>query len=271
MGATKAPATPDPNKAYAEGIQTNIQYAPQLAAAEYALRGQYDGASVADTLDLQGQYGTQALGLYQNYLNSVDPSAAANQAQNTAVRAQLGSAVSSDLSKGAALVPGQRNEIQQSVRASQAASGNILGNAAVSTEALAIGNAGERLQQQRITNAGSFNQPDNTVAELASVAGLTSAASAPDRSFSYVNPASGSNGQQTALGYYQAALQSSASANNVATGGGNWWQRALNGARTGASEGSIGGPWGAIGGAAGGAIDGAVDGPIYKAHFNSGG
>jgi len=49
----------------------------------------------------------------------------------------------------------------------------------------------------------------------------------------------------------------------------NWWQRAINGAKTGYNEGSVGGPWGAIGGAAGGAFDGAVNGPVYKAHVKN--
>ena len=222
MGATKAPATPDPNKAYAEGIQTNIQYAPQLAAAEYALRGQYDGASVADTIDREREYGGTGLSLYQGLLNSVDPGASANTAQTAAVRAQLGNQVGGDLALGTRLDPGVAREEEQAVRVGQAARGNTLGNAPISVEALNKGNAGERLYQQRLQNAGNFAQGDNSLQQLTGIASLVSGIAAPDRSFSYVNPASGAQGQNTALQFYQAALGSGAGA------GANPWTSSLS-------------------------------------------
>lgn len=231
MGSAKTPKVPDPAKTYEQGIQTNIKYAPQLAAAEDQLRGQYDSKSVQENLDRQQQYGGQALDMYQGYLNDVD-------GQGQQIRSQLGNAVSNDLARGHRLDPGMAREENNSIRAAEISRGNTSGNSAVSAEALNTGSAAERMYQQRLANAGTFLAGDTSIRDLNSVAGLATAATNPDRSFSYVNPLSGQQGQNVALQYYQAALQGGAQ------GGGNPWTAALAssaGSAVGAYAGSAGG------------------------------
>ena len=214
MGSPKTPQVPDPAKTYEQGVQTNIKYAPQLAAEEQKLRAKYDPQDVAESLGLQQQYGGQALGMYQNYLGQVDPT-------GQGIRAQLGAAVSSDLSAGTNLGTGLTREYDQGIRGAEAARGNVLGNSAVSAEALNQGSAAQALYQQRLQNAGAFVAQDNSIQQLTGIAGLTTAATTPDRTDSYVNPNAGTQGQNAALSYYQSALAGGAA------GGGNPWTSAL--------------------------------------------
>lgn len=214
MGSAKTPQVPDPAKTYAQGIQTNIKYAPQVAAEEYKLRSKYDDIGVQQNLDRAQQYGGQAMDMYQGYLKDVDP-------QGQSIRSQLGAAVSKDLKAGTSFGAGLTREYDQSIRAAEVARGNTTGNSAVSAEALNQGSAAQALYQQRLTNAGAFLAGDNTVKDLTGIAGLTTAATTPDRTDAYVNPQAGVQGQNTALQYYQSALAGGAA------GGGNPWTSAL--------------------------------------------
>lgn len=214
MGTPKTPKVPDPAKTYAQGIETNIKYAPQVAAAEDKLRGDYDGKYVQQSLDRQGQFGGRAVDLYQGYLKDIDP-------QGQAIRSALGADVARDLKAGTSLGSDLAREYDQGIRAAQSARGNTLGNSAVSAEALNRGSAAQQMYQQRLTNAGSFLQQDTAIRDLTSTAGLLSAATTPDRTDAYVNPQAGIQGQNTALQFYQTALQGGAA------GGGNPWVSAL--------------------------------------------
>ena len=214
MGTPKTPSVPDPAKTYEQGIETNIKYAPQEAAAEQKLRNTYDPLDVQHTLGLQQQYGGQALNMYQGYLKGIDP-------QGQAIRSELGADVSSDLAAGTNLTAGQTREDNQAIRSAEAARGQTMGNAAVSAEALNTANEAQAMYQQRLTNAGSFVQQDNTIQQLTQTAGLVDAATTPDRTDAYVNPNAGTQGQNAALAYYQSALQGGAA------GGGNPWTSAL--------------------------------------------
>src|SRR5436190_1376954 len=68
MGTSSPPASPDPAKSYEKEIQLNLQYLPQLLAAELASRQTQDPQYVQNQLNLQKTFGTQ---LYQQQLDNV--------------------------------------------------------------------------------------------------------------------------------------------------------------------------------------------------------
>src|SRR5207237_5020361 len=135
----------------------------------------------------------------------------------TAAYNQLGQQVRGDLARGTQLTPEFSRQLQQSVRAGQSARGNVLGNDAVSAEALYQGQRAQQLYQQRVGNvqnftalpspgttayqagaqlygmqspqsqalaqAGSFLSSPTPEQQLLAVQGVS-----PDRSSAYVNP-----------------------------------------------------------------------------------
>lgn len=232
MGTPSAPDAPDYAKAYKEGVQTNLEYAPKFAAAEQQMRELYDPKRVQSQLDIQRTFGPQITDQALSELNRVDPT-------GTAIRKQMGDSISRDLSSGYSLGPELSREYEQSIRAGQAARGNALGNSAVSAEALFKGSKALDLYNRRLANAGTYlsmARPEQSLA-LSQVQ--------PDRSMSYVNPSGGQAGANFALQNYQNQL--------AGASGSNPWAGALGGAASGAATGSAAGPYGAvIGGVIGG-------------------
>jgi hypothetical protein len=72
-----------------------------------------------------------------------------------AMRTKLGQQLLSDLDSED-LTPAQRRRVEQSMRMSQAARGNVLGSAAAFDEALAVSGYGEDLRRQRVGDAMNF-------------------------------------------------------------------------------------------------------------------
>jgi Glycine zipper len=238
MPQNSPPAAPNPNKLYKQGIQTYLQFQPQLLAAEQAARKLYDPQRIQAQQALQQQYGPTQYSQQLSALQQIDP-------VGTALRTQVGNAVSSDLALGGQLSPEMEKQLESEIRGAETARGNVLGNAPAEAEDLFKGQAALSLYQQRLQNAGAFLSSPTPEQQL-----LTVQPVAPDRSSAYVNPNAGYQGQQFGLQNYQNLLAQY----QLSSGGG------LGGALSGAASGAIGGaafgePWGSL---AGGLIGGTV-------------
>jgi hypothetical protein len=235
--APKVPKAPNYAKLYGQGIQTQLQYLPQMLAAEQAARTSQDPLRIQQQQALQQQYGPAQYQQQLDALHTLDP-------QSAQIRGQLGSMISNDLSSGYSLPEGYATELRNAIRGAQSARGNILGSGAAADEAGFLGQAALQLYQQRLQNAGNFLASPTPEQQLLAVQGVN-----PDRSYQYFNPQSGNNAAQFGLSNYQNLL-----AQQAASGAGqNPWSSALGGAASGALAGSSFGPYGAV---AGGLIGG---------------
>jgi hypothetical protein len=235
------PKAPDPSKTYQAGIDVLLKNLPSLLAAEEGSRLQYDPQRIAEQQGLQAQFGPIQTQQQLDQLQQIDPT-------GQALREQLGGQVSSDLASGYQLPPDFASELENQIRGAQVVRGNTLGAAPASAEALFKGKAAIDLYQQHLDNAGQFLGLQTPEQQITLLSGVQ-----PDRSFSYVDPNAGLQGQQFALGNYQNLLAQ----NQLATNTGNSWTRALAGAGTGAAQGyAAGGGWGALIGAGAGALGG---------------
>lgn len=242
MGGGQSPpkvSAADYGKLYQTGVDVTLQNLPQLLAAEQQYRTSIDPQRVEDQQQLQQQFGPRQYQQQLDALHQLDPT-------GTALRTDLGHQVQGALDQGYNITDNQRTQIQQSVRGSEAARGNVLGNAPAFAETTAVTQAGERQRQQNIDNAGQFLSLATPEQQLLSVSSVQ-----PDRSSGYVNPAAGTAGANFGLANYQNLL-----AQSQLSGGGGAWARAADGA----SKGSIGGPYGALGGF----FDGLFNGPLYQ-------
>lgn len=241
MGSSppKAAKAPNPNKLYSQGIKLQLQYLPQLLAAEASARSGYDPQRIQQQQALQDQYGPHQYQQQLDALHQLDP-------QGTAIREQLGKTVSDELALGGQLSPEMEQQLTSYIRGAETAHGNVLGAAPISAEGLFKGNAALQLFQQRQQNAGNFLNGPTPEQQLLTVQPVT-----PDRSSAYVNPNAGLQAQQFGLANYQNVLAQQ----QLSSGGRSPWASAAGGAASGALAGSSFGPYGAvIGGVAGGAI-----------------
>lgn len=265
MGSAKTPSVPDPAKQYATGIRTSLAYAPQIAGAEYKMRAEFDDPSVEQNLARTVAYAPQAIDQYRQTLSSVSP-------WSTQVRDQQAADVSAELAKGYSLDASTTRQVQQSTRAQEVASGNVLGNAAVSKEATAVGTASFQAFQRRITGATTFLQQDRALQQLTMAAALETKASTNDRADYYVAPDAGTNGQNSMYSYYEQDLQTiqnwEANYQDYLSPGQRMAQGAYIGLREGWQGGSlfgfVAGAFGAIGGALGGSFQGLINSPDYQ-------
>jgi hypothetical protein len=235
------------------------QYEQQLAALKqldptgYALRENL-GGKISGFLD-------------QGY---VDP-------QQAAAYQALGRGTLGEYNRGYDIGPSLGREIQQGIEARLASTGNWLGNAPTMASAVYRGQRAQQLYQQRLANLMGFTQlrsPEElAVAEAGAFASLPTPIQqiqgiqgvSPDRSWAYMNPNAGYQGQQFGLQNYpnQAYGQQ---------GGPNPWMGALAGAAGGAASGAmlgsvypgIGTAAGAIGGGLVGGIGGYFSDPSMK-------
>jgi hypothetical protein len=291
-----------------QGYRSSID--PQRIAAQQAIQKQYGPTQYGEQLSALGQLdptgtnlrsklGTAITGalsrgavdprqaaLYQNlskYVTSGLQRGGLDPTQE-AVYKQLGQSVQGNLARGSQQTPDQLQQDTQSVRAGQAARGNILGDAPATAEALYAGQRGQQLLAQRqgaaqgfaslqapgttayqagaqlygmpSPTAGAFNQAGTFLSsptpeqQLLAIQGVQ-----PDRSNAYVNPNAGYLGQQFGLQNYQNLLaQQSASG-----GGSNPWASALTGAASGAIAGTQINPgYGTVIGAAAGGLYGGL-------------
>jgi len=276
------------------------QYGQQLQALQQldpygvAMRNQL-GQTIGDILQ-RGYVNPQQAGIFGQLGQAVQRNLAqggVDPTQAAAYRA-LGQGVMGQYNRGFTASPDLLNQMQQTINARQAATGNFMGNAADMAAAVYTGQRAQQLQQQRTQNlAGFLNiappelgalQSASTYSQLQSpqqqaiaqgagfmslptpvqqIAGIQGVV--PDRSYAYVNPNAGYQGQQFGLQNY---------ANQAYAGQGapNPWMGALGGAASGAASGAmfgsvfpgIGTAVGAIGGGLLGGLGGYFSDPSMK-------
>jgi hypothetical protein len=242
--------------------------APTIAAGRLAVEQQY-----------QPQFTAQMLATLQQ----ADP-------QYMAVRQALGDEVLRDLDLGYELGPELTREVQQSIRAGQAARGNSYGSALEAQEAFGVGSAAVNLRNQRLATAQNFANSKSPTDFFGSLA-PTSAWSPSEPIYPPSSVNSGIPAQifgtvaNSQAAYNDASLQATQQNNNamyqqyglqwdrygydqaVAHGlyspttsaGANPWLGAASGALSGAALGTQVMPgWGTAIGAVGGAVLGGV-------------
>src|ERR1041385_4560227 len=238
MSQPSPPSAPDPAQSYAQGLQVFLQNLPGMLQKEQGYREQYDPRRIAEQQQLQQTYGPKQYAQQLLALKQLDPI-------GYALRNELGTAVRSDLASGYSLGNDLDQQLTSQIRGAEAARGNTLGNSAVSAEGLFKGQAAINLRTQRIAEAGSFLSSPTPEQQITAIQPVS-----PDRSFSYVNPAAGYQGQQFALNNYSNLMGQYSAAGQT-----NPWASALGGAASGAAAGSAFGPWGTvIGGVVGGGV-----------------
>ena len=150
-------------------------------------------------LNVQQKYGKEFIQQRMEELKAADPT-------GYEVRQMLGEAAKEDLALGTQLSPEMRNQVEQQERAAQAARGNIYGSAPAAAEAMAVGDAGFRMRQQRLANAASFLSGTTPVSQFGQISGAQGGASPFNpvgiQSGLTLNPNAGAQGQQFAMNTY---------------------------------------------------------------------
>jgi len=150
----------------------------------------------ATMLDVQKKYGKDFITQRMEELKAADPT-------GYEVRQMLGEAAKEDLALGTQLSPEMRNQVEQQERSAQLARGNIYGSAPAAAEAMAVGDAGFRMRQQRLANAASFLSGTTPVSQFGQISGAQGGASPFNpvgiQSGLTLNPNAGSQGQEFAM------------------------------------------------------------------------
>ena len=218
--APKIPKSPNLGNAYQQGVDVSLQNLPQQLQTEQATRQWVDPARIQQQQDLQKAYGPRQYQQQLGALNQLDP-------QFMGVRNALGASVQQGLAAGSSLTPEQTQQMQQNVRGSQAARGNIYGAASGDAEAYALGDKGQQLLQSRQQAANQFLQSPSAVNESNLIAPVSA-----DRSYGYVNPNAGYQGAQYAQQNYANQI---GAAGVQAAGQNNPWGSILGGVAAAAS------------------------------------
>lgn len=143
------------------------EYAPQLAAAQLAYEKEYAPQFIARQLANQRQ---------------ADPT-------YWAIRDALGAQVQNDLAQGNALSDAQARQVNQNIRASQAArGGNMYGASSAAQEVLGEFLAGEGLKTNRQNAASNFLNMGANSYNANSYGGATPTANVSENSYSSVSP-----------------------------------------------------------------------------------
>lgn len=154
-------------KGTANTYDQNLEYMPRFGE----LQRSEDAKTFAQNLDL-GETGTRRMTALQEELMprvnqlGIDSQLTALRAgraaedelnpERAAMRRELGAKINEELAAGSDLTPLQRQKMEQTIRASQASRGNILGAGAGYDEGRLMTEAGENQKQQRYANALSF-------------------------------------------------------------------------------------------------------------------
>jgi len=232
---------------YAKGINMNINYLPKQLRAEAAARLATDSSRVQAQQTLQDQYGPKQYAQQNTALNTLAPGFSSRYAQAGALASKSATTptayedrANKDLMAGYHLPPELLQEVTNTIRGREAASGNISGPSSIAGEAAFTGSAMNAMYQQRMQNAATAEQMhQGRLGNLASFLNGTNpaqqmAAVQPvqaDRSFAYVNPNAGYLGLQT--GQQQYANQLGAAGINSSGGGSGFpWGQALSTAGT---------------------------------------
>tara|TARA_S200002703_G_scaffold159632_1_gene173820 strand:- start:2879 stop:3751 length:873 start_codon:yes stop_codon:yes gene_type:complete len=231
----KPPETPDYAGATREGVYTQFELLPDQKMIEAAARlgtkvtytdprtgeekvadfsgfgdidqarallpfvGESADAIASSQLETQQKYGLDFVDQRLKELERSDPI-------GFQMRKEMGQEIMSQLQDGSDLTDEQRSQVTQSERAAQSARGNIFGSGPAAAEAMSVGNAGFRLQQQRLANAASFISGSTPVAQFGQISGAQAGAS-PFTPVGVgqgigVNPSAGAQGANFALQNY---------------------------------------------------------------------
>lgn len=157
-------------------------------------------------IDLEDKYGESVLKQRLKSLEMADP-------EGVAIRKKLGSTVLGDLERGSGLDPEMAAQVTEAERTGQAARGNLLGSSAGAAEGLAVGEAGQRMKQQRMANAAAFLNGSTPQAQFSSISGAQQGAvgfnPAGMTSGVQINPNAGAQGFAGNMQTWQADFQKS--------------------------------------------------------------
>lgn len=204
------PQAPNPGAGMGQMMQAEVKYAPQMYAANAQYSPMYSALELGDLSSFLNGSGTTP-GFLSQYTNTVMPGLATGQAAGNSVirQANLSDAAAltpqyiqqertanpggaglldtmtsnaqQQLAYGTQLTPAEQLQMNQSVRAGQAARGMGNGPADVFNESMADTNYGQQLYQQRMGQAqglvptlqGFYNNPTAAISGMGSTAGLT--------------------------------------------------------------------------------------------------
>lgn len=141
-----------------------------MMKAELDFMGEAADVMAKSQLDVQQKYGEEFIKQRQRELELSDPT-------GVAIREEMGRQALEDLKLGTELSPEMASQVTQQERAAQAARGNIFGSAPAAAEAMALGDAGFRMRQQRLANAASFLSGQTPVAQFGQISGAQAGAS----------------------------------------------------------------------------------------------
>lgn len=153
----------------------------------------------ATMLEVQDKYGKDFIKQRTEELKAADPT-------GYAVREMLGEKAKRGLELGSQLSPEMAAQVEEREEAAQAARGNIYGTAPAAAQAMSMGDAGFRMEQQRLANAASFLSGTTPVAQFGQISGAQQGASPFNpvgiQSGLALNPNAGAQGQQYAMNSY---------------------------------------------------------------------
>ena len=153
----------------------------------------------ATMLEVQKKYGKDFVTQRTEELKAADPT-------GYEVREMLGEKAKRGLELGSQLSPEMAAQVEEREQAAQAARGNIYGTAPAAAEAMSMGDAGFRLEQQRLANAASFLSGTTPIAQFGQISGAQQGASPFNpvgiQSGLALNPNAGAQGQQYAMNSY---------------------------------------------------------------------
>jgi hypothetical protein len=184
-GSVNIPNPPSFKNSYNQGVNVYLGSLDRLLGAETSARSTYDPQRIAEQQSLQSQFGPTQYSQMLDALRQIDPT-------GYNLREQAGKQISDNLAGN--FSPGQ----MEMVRRSEAARGNVYGQAAVTGE-------GMNLSQQALQNALNFQNSATPESWMQMIAPVSA-----DRSMAYTNPNAGFLGVNAANAEYQSQLGAAA-------------------------------------------------------------
>jgi hypothetical protein len=160
----KKPKSPNFAKEYKEGIKAQAEMMPLMLNTELAAAQQFDPAmmdhrlamadrsargTASQALEIGGEFGPKFIEQNKALLEAADPT-------GRALREAMGQSVLKELALGRNRSQDEINLDLQAIRGAQAARGNMLGDANILNEALALSRGNEERFQRRLQNSAAF-------------------------------------------------------------------------------------------------------------------
>ena len=233
---------------YGKGVNLNIRFLRRQLNAERRFRQTEDAQRIGHQQQLQDQFGPRQAQQQLTALNTLAPGYSDRYAQAGRLASESANTPSafesralSDLQSGYHLPPELLQEVTNTIRGRQAASGNTEGPGSIAGEAAFTGSAMNQMYQQRMQNAqqaegvhqarlgnlASFLNGSNPIQQIQGISPVS-----PDRSFAYVNPNAGYLGLQAGQQQYANQLGAAGIQSSGSSGGGFPWGQLLSTAGT---------------------------------------